>query len=302
MTHTATTAHTTAASISACTFLRNGTQLGFPYIESIRSILPIVNEFVIVVGESSDDTLQQIRDLQQSHPKIKIIETTWNDRMRDRGFVYAQQKMIGQYACTGDWVFYLEGDEVVHENDLPNIVQACNQHLNNPKVEALAFDYLHFYGSPNWLACSPAWYRRECRIIRNSIRTYAPDGQYWLVTSQHKKPRNPQAALANAHIYHYGHVRQVERMQEKLNQVSQYWNSVPPKKVDYADIDPKALATFSGTHPQCVQDWLDCNAEHDFTPNPKHRLTKREKKHRLSMLIENLTGLDLSHKHYKLAK
>lgn len=294
------TDHNIRASISACTFLRNGTQLGFPYIESIRSILPIVDEFVVVVGKGSDDTLEQIQRLQSENPKIRIIETTWNDRMRDRGFVYAQQKMIGQFACTGDWVFYLEGDEVVHEKDLPSIVQACNKHLHNFEVEALVFDYLHFYGSIAWLACSPAWYRRECRIIRNSIRSYAPDGQYWLVTTQHRKPRRPQAALTNAHIYHYGYVRKVERMQEKLNQVSQYWNAPPPQKVDYSAIDPKALKPFDGSHPACVQDWLNTHAELDFSPPQKHVLTKREKKHRISMLLERFFGVDLSHKHYKL--
>lgn len=294
------TRNSQAASISACTFLRNGTQLGFPYLESIQSILPIVDEFIVVVGKSSDDTLLQVQQLQRQHSKIRIIETTWNDRMRDRGFVYAQQKMIGQFACTGDWVFYLEGDEVVHEKDLSSIVMACNTHLDNSNVEALVFDYYHFYGSPQWLACSPAWYRRECRIIRNSIRSYAPDGQYWLVTSQHRKPRKPRAALANSHIYHYGHVRQVERMQEKLNQVSQYWNASPPPKVDYAQIDPLALQLFKGSHPECVQAWLEAHAEHDFSPSTGHVLTKRERKHRISMFIERIFGLDLSHKHYKL--
>jgi len=289
-----------SASISGCTFLRNATELGFPFVESIQSILSIVDEFVVVVGKSRDDTLEKIKALQKDCPKIKIIETTWNDRMRDRGFVYAQQKMIGQFACTGDWVFYLEGDEVVHEKDLANIVNMCNSQLDNSKVEALVFDYHHFYGSPQWLASSPAWYRRECRIIRNSIRSYAPDGQYWLVTTQHRRPRKPQAVLANAHIYHYGHVRKVERMQEKLNQVSRYWNSAQAPKVDYSSIDPKALRSFQGTHPHCIQVWLETHAEHHFTPSTNRQMTSRERKHRISMMIEELTGLDLSKKHYKL--
>jgi hypothetical protein len=220
--------------------------------------------------------------------------------MRDRGFVYAQQKMIGQYACTGDWVFYLEGDEVIHEKDLPFIVQACNNHLPDARIEALVFDYHHFYGSAQWLACSPAWYRRECRIIRNNIRSYAPDGQYWLVTAEHRKPRKPLAALANAHVYHYGHVRKIELMREKLNQVSQYWNSSPPKTVDYAEIDPKALQQFQGSHPNCMLLWLAEQAEQQFSPPIDHVLTPREKKHRISMFIEKITGLDLSRKHYKL--
>ena len=214
------------ASISGFTFIRNGVELGFPFEASIRSLLPLVDEFVVVVGKSNDDTLARIHAIGSS--KIRVIETIWNERMADRGFVYAQQKMMAQFACTGDWAFYLEGDEVVHEAELANIRASVDKHHNNPAVEAFVFDYFHFYGTPDFVADSPAWYRRECRLIRNTIRSYAPDGQYWLITSDHKKGRNPQAALANAHIYHYGWVRSNEAMQKKLDQVSKFWSHGAP--------------------------------------------------------------------------
>jgi hypothetical protein len=149
--------------ISLFTFIRNGTLLGYPFIESICSALPLCDEFVIAVGDSEDDTLARIKAINSE--KIIIIPTYWNEKMQDRGFVYAQQKMIAQYNCTGDWAFYLEGDEVLHEDDLPKIRAAMEHHLNHPEVEALAFDYFHFFGSPAWVATSPAWYRQECRII-----------------------------------------------------------------------------------------------------------------------------------------
>jgi hypothetical protein len=287
----------TRPSISGFTFIRNGAQLGFPFEESIRSLLPLVDEFVIAVGAGSDDTLARIRLIGDA--KIRVIETLWNERMAERGFVYAQQKMIAQYACTGDWAFYLEGDEVLHEQDLPRIRASVDRHHVNPQVEALVFDYLHFYGSPQWLAVSPAWYRRECRLIRNTIRTYAPDGQFWVVMDKHKRGRNPQAALAGAPIYHYGHVRRLDYMQQKMNQVSRYWSGAAPK-VDYSKIDPQSLAPFDGTHPAVMAQWLANEAELSFTPSADHVLTRREKKHRWAMKLEKTFGWDLSHKHYKL--
>ena len=42
--------------ISGFTFIRNGTILGYPFIESINSILPICDEFIIAVGPSEDST------------------------------------------------------------------------------------------------------------------------------------------------------------------------------------------------------------------------------------------------------
>lgn len=285
------------ASISGFTFIRNGVELGFPFEESIRSLLPLVDEFVIAVGAGSDDTLARV--LRINDTKIRIIETVWNERMAERGFVYAQQKMIAQYACTGDWAFYLEGDEVLHEQELSRIRASVDRHHANPAVEALVFDYLHFYGSPEWLAVSPAWYRRECRLIRNTIRSYAPDGQFWVVMDKHRRGRAPQAALADAHIYHYGHVRKLDYMQQKMNQVSRYWSGAPPK-VDYSKIDPQSLRRFEGTHPAIMAPWLAQEAQTSFTPSPDHTLTRREKKHRLAMKLERLFGWDLSHKHYKL--
>ena len=285
------------ASISGFTFIRNGVELGFPFEASIRSLLPLVDEFVVVVGKSNDDTLARIHAIDS--PKIRVIETIWNERMADRGFVYAQQKMIAQYACTGDWAFYLEGDEVVHEAELANIRASVDQHHTNPAVEALVFDYHHFYGTPEFVANSPAWYRRECRLIRNTIRSYAPDGQYWLITADHKKGRNPQAALANAHIYHYGWVRSNEAMQKKLDQVSKFWSHGAPT-VRYSNFDAQVLQPFTGTHPELVKPWLESSAEKSFTIDPNYRLSKRERRHRWLMKLEKAFGLDFSRKHFKL--
>lgn len=285
------------ASISGFTFIRNGVELGFPFEESIQSILPLVDEFVVLVGKSEDNTLEKIQKINNS--KIRIIESIWNERMADRGFVYAQQKMMAQYACTGDWAFYLEGDELVHESDLSNIRASVDTHHANPEVEALVFDYYHFYGTPNWVANSPAWYRRECRLIRNTIRTYAPDGQYWLVTSNHKKGRNPKAALANAHIYHYGWVRSKEAMQRKFDQVSKFW-SKKSHVVQYSQFDPCVLQPFEGTHPALVQNWLKTSAERELHIDPNYQLSNREKRHRWLMKLENWLGFDFSRKHFKL--
>jgi glycosyltransferase involved in cell wall biosynthesis len=285
------------ASISGFTFIRNGVELGFPFEASIRSLLPLVDEFVVVVGKSNDDTLARIHAIDS--PKIRVIETIWNERMADRGFVYAQQKMIAQFACTGDWAFYLEGDELVHEAELASIRASVDQHHANPAVEALVFDYFHFYGTPEFVANSPAWYRRECRLIRNTIRSYAPDGQYWLVTANHKKGRNPQAALANAHIYHYGWVRSNEAMQKKLDQVSKFWSHGAPT-VKYSQFDAQVLQPFTGTHPELVKPWLESSAEKSFAIDPNYQLTKREKRHRWLMTLEKAFRLDFSRKHFKL--
>src|SRR5271170_7283364 len=105
--------------VSGFTFLRNGQKLGYPFAASIRSVLPLVDEFVIALGPCDDGTEKMLRE--NGDPKIRIIPTQWNERIQPgysvKAFVYAQQKSIALFNCTGDCALYLEADEVVHEND-----------------------------------------------------------------------------------------------------------------------------------------------------------------------------------------
>ena len=139
--------------VSAFTFIKNGQILGYPFVQSIQSVLPIVDEFVINIGESEDDTLVLIKSIKSE--KIRIIQSKWNDSMQDRGYVYGQQKMIAQFNCTGDWAFYVEGDEVYHEQDLEKIQSSMQAHVDDQNVEALVVDFYHFYGNANSYLCSP---------------------------------------------------------------------------------------------------------------------------------------------------
>ncbi|NTW81746.1 MAG: glycosyltransferase [Chlorobiaceae bacterium] len=281
--------------ISAFTFIRNGSIFGFPYRESIRSVLPIVDEFVVNVGYGDDDTLEKIKEI--GDRKIRIIESSWNDNMKVSGYVYGQQKMIAQFNCTGDWAFYLEGDEIVHENDLQKIVDACRSNLHDERVEVLAFDYIHFYGNANSYLDSPGWYRQAARIIRTSVRSYAPDGLFWhVLTDKSKVSRYPRAAHTGAMIYHYGWARSEEEMNRKSANVQKYWDK-NHQKIDYREIDQMIIREFTGTHPAVIKDWLP-NEKGVFRANPAHNLTRREKKHRLMKRIEELFGLDLSKKHF----
>ncbi|MBI2400982.1 MAG: glycosyltransferase [Deltaproteobacteria bacterium] len=282
--------------ISGFTFIRKALEFGYPAAQSIKSILPICDEFIVNVGESDDGTLELIKSI--NDPKIKIITTKWNENLTAKGFVYGQQKMIAQYSCTGDWAFYLECDEVVHEDDLTKIYDSMKRNLDKPEVEALVFDYLHFYGNHSIYLESPAWYRRAPRIIRNTIRSYAPDGLFFVVLDSNKKGRYPRAALTGATIYHYGWARPEHNMNMKTRHVQRYWNK-PPMNITYGNIDPAIIREFKGTHPAVIKDWLP-QVPALFELNPGYRLSSRDKRQRIKMIIEKLTKLDLSKKHFKL--
>ncbi len=289
--------------VSGFTFLRNGHRLGYPFVASIRSILPLVDEFVIALGPCDDNTESMLKEI--GDPKIRIVHTQWNERLQPdysvKGFVYGQQKSIALFNCTGDWAFYLEADEVLHEDDLPKIRTLMEKHLGDECVEALAFDYLHFYGNQNTIAWSPGWYRSEVRIIRNTIPAWSSEALFFNVVEGHKKSRYPRAAMAGATIYHYGWVRSEEQMNLKTAAVQKYWLNKKSTAVDYTQIDPAILKPFTGTHPQIMRDWLP-PAEGIFRAEPNHQLTGREKKHRLMLQLEKIFGPRFNKKHYRLVR
>ena len=284
--------------VSGFTFIKNGQILGYPFLQSIQSILPIVDEFVINVGQSEDNTLDVVRSIKDK--KIRIIESKWNDSMQDRGYVYGQQKMIAQYNCTGDWAFYIEGDEVYHERDLERIKKSMELHLHDENVEALIFDFNHFYGNTNSMLNSPGWYRSEARIIKNSIRSYAPDGLFWVVLSTNKKGRYPKAKHTGVTCYHYGWVRSEEQMNLKSKKVQKYWGEMPVV-IDYSKMDQLIIKEFQGTHPKIIKDWLP-KENGLYQTDSNYKITLKQKKHRIMLKLENLFGLELSKKHYKLVK
>ena len=171
-------------------------------------------------------------------------------------------------------------------------------HLNDSKVEALVFDFKHFYGNANTILDSPGWYRKEARIIKNSVRSYAPDGLFWLVLESNKKGRYPWAKHTGASCYHYGWVRSEDQMNLKSTKVQKYWGG-DPVKIDYTQTDQSIIRPFQGTHPKIIENWLPKDIG-IFEVDPSYKLTQKQKNHRLKIKIEKLFSIDLSKKHFKL--
>ena len=150
--------------ISGFTFVRNAVVLYYPVVESIRSILPICDEFVVAAGDSTDGTTELIRAIDS--PKLRILETVWNPDQFVHGATNAVQTNIALDACRGDWAIYVQADEVVHQDDLPVLVESMQRHLHDRRVEGLLFDYLHFFADYDHYMNAHGWYRREVRVVR----------------------------------------------------------------------------------------------------------------------------------------
>jgi hypothetical protein len=246
--------------VAGFSFVRNAVKLDYPVIEAITSILPICDEFVVAVGNSEDDTLGLIQSI--NSPKIKIIETVWDDSLRTGGRVLAVEtnKAFQAISKEADWAFYIQGDEAMHEKYLDTVYRAMQDYKDNERVEGLLFNYLHFYGSYRFVADSRKWYRREIRVIRNdkNISSYR-DAQGFRKTDNSKL----QVKLIDATIFHYGWVREPYKMQKKFEETSKFWkddqwiekNIPKTTEFDYSQID--SLSLYEGTHPKVMQKRID---------------------------------------------
>jgi glycosyltransferase involved in cell wall biosynthesis len=201
--------------VSGFTFCRNAVKYDYPLVESIRSVLPVCDEFIVNVGRCEDGTLELIRSIRD--PKIKIVESVWDESLRKDGLIYSQQTNIALAQCTGDWAFYIQADEVVHEDDLPRIQEAMRRHRGNPAVKGLVFRYLHFIA--DYWSTNPWFYHRAVRIIRNNgeMESCGDAVGFHLKATHQYLQSGPKEWLAysGARMFHYGWVKDPKTMLEK---------------------------------------------------------------------------------------
>jgi len=286
--------------VSGFTIVRNAIKYDYPVVEAISSILPLCDEVIIAVGDSEDNTLELIRKIKD--PKIRIVETTWDDSLREGGKLLSIEtnKALDHINPNADWAFYIQADECIHEKDYSEIRNALTINLSNKEVDGLLFQYKHFFGSYNYVGDSRIWYRNEVRIIRNDkrIRSYK-DAQGFRVYGE-----KPKVKHSGGTVYHYGWVKHPKQQQDKQRDFNKLWHDDAwvasqignQETYDYSNID--SLTHFVGSHPKVMKDRIaekNWDFKHDFG---KKRWTTRV---RLLMLIEKLTGWRIGeYKNYKL--
>ena len=290
--------------VSGFSFIKNAVKFDYPVIEAITSILPVCDEFVVAVGKSDDDTLNYIKSINSS--KIRIIETVWDDSLREGGRVLADEtnKAYRAISADADWCFYIQGDEVIHEKYLDNIKNAMVKYKDDMKVDGLLFDHINFYGSYDYVADARNWNKKELRVIRNKKNFYSyKDAMSFRKDNDVKL----DVVYVDACIYHYGWVRPPAAMQQKLLEFHKLWHddnwvkeNVPQTdEFDYSKID--SVSKFKGTHPKVMEQRLK-RLNWTFTFDPTKGI-KQSLRRQLLNFIYQKTGWHIGEfKNYNLIK
>jgi len=260
--------------ISGFTMGKNALKLYYPMRQAVESILPLVDEFVVALGDSDEDDRSRAEIEAIGSEKIRIVDTVWDIEKYPRGMEHAHQTDIAKELCSGDWLFYLQSDEVVHEKDLESIRKRCEELLHDQEVEGLLFRYRHFWGDYEHMQDGHCWYRKEIRIVRNDPEIHSWEsaqsfrkipGFKGLNYRQQEGTNKLKVADVDAEIFHYGWVRPPAVMQNKIKAFST--NHQGRKKVeervaahhfdrifDYGNLS--GLTRFTGTHPAVMKQWI----------------------------------------------
>jgi len=285
------------------TFIRNAIRYDYPIQEAIMSILPLCDIVIVAVGASEDGTRELIKQLAPG--KIKILDTVWDDTLREGGQVLAMETNKALQAVEAeqaDWAFYIQGDEVLHEQYIPKIRQAMEINWNKAEVDGLLFNYEHFYGSYDFVGDSPKWYGQEIRVIKTGHQIYSyKDAQGF------RKGNNEKLRVVKipASIYHYGWVKDPRAMQQKQLNFNKYWHSdewiienIGQEEIFlYSDDIP--LRKFSGTHPSVMQERIQhLKWKFEYYPD-KIKVSIKDK---IKIIVKKYLGWDLGYKNYRMLR
>lgn len=239
--------------ISGFTIARNAIKFNYPILESIRSILPICDEFIINVGDSEDDTLKLVRSLKSD--KVRIIENPWD--LSKGAEVLSEQTNLALKECGGDWAFYLQSDEVIHERDLLRLRQLMQRHLSDGRIDALRLRWFHFYGSYYRYRVDRGWYQKQDRIIRNNGTVESFGDAYGF---RRKDGKDLRRINTDCFLYHYGWVHPQEVMtQRRVNAEKIGFTKLNDEErntvYDYGDLN--RFPVYFGTHPAVMARRID---------------------------------------------
>jgi hypothetical protein len=131
------------------------------------------------------------------------------------------------------------------------------QYKYRADIDGLLFNYLHFYGSYDYVGASTKWYSEEIRVIKNNKQIYSfKDAQGFRKGESEKL----NVAKIPAFVYHYGWVKEPKSMQLKQESFNRLWhddkwmdqNIVKSDFFEYGE-HVTELKLFEGKHPKVME-------------------------------------------------
>lgn len=233
-------------------FLHNGVASDYCFEHAIESLAFACDRVIAADCESTDGTLQRLREIQKRFPHVEIVSLPWTPSpwgrwLRDLGNTLRSQ--LGT-----DWWFHLQWDEVIDPAEAP-LVRSLIRHSAN----SFQFERFNFWASPHLITPTG----RVCgnhvvRLARIDI-PLAGDCEGAMPTSTTVKTSVP--------IWHYGFMRNPESFRRKgilmetaytSGSYNPVLDTLPEKGIKgLQDCWPVSEALpFTRPHPQFMHKWI----------------------------------------------
>lgn len=272
--------------VSGFTLVRNATLLDFPLEASIASVLPAVDEMIVNVGSSEDDTRERVEAI--GDPRIRIIDATWDPSLGPAMLSHETARAMA--ACRHPWGIYIQADEVLEDNGAARLRERIARHDGDGVVEGILVRYLHHYGGFDQVAVNRRWYRAEVRAVRldPAARVHSfRDAQGFRVGADHRRIRAVESGVT---MHHYGWARPAWALRAKRaadNEIY-HWRGKMDQDRPLLPWFP-GITPFAGVHPTPVREWIAARAtDEELVGTPG--FSREHLRLRLSNLVERVTG------------
>jgi|GEM_PF-1630390 len=246
-------------------FTHNVDTFDYCFREAIGSLIDLCDEVVILDAESTDGTLEALRQIAAASAKVRLIEgARWDCAPKhERLAVLANQAR--SYLRT-DWHFMLQADEVLHEDSFA----AVRRLMTSQKHRTFAVRRFNLFGDFDHMV-SLTSSKKPCSDMPVRLgHTGAP------AMGDAESLRMDAVSwdhVDEVQIFHYGLVRRFEALLDKSIDMQSWFHGpgqADPRCVDmkatghhdpFRLIDRAELAPIPVHHPRRMADWIAARAE-----------------------------------------
>jgi glycosyltransferase involved in cell wall biosynthesis len=189
---------------------------------------------------------------------VRIVQSVWD--LSQGPEVLSRQTNLALKECSGDWAFYLQSDEVIHERDLPKLKRMMQKYLGNEDVDTLRFKWFHFYGSYFRYRIDRGWYQKQDRIVRNNGKVESCGDAFGFRRTDGEELKRKNTGCF---LYHYGWVQPQEVMtRRRVNAenigFTRLMDDERQGRYDYGDLS--RFPVYFGTHPSVMREKIGQHA------------------------------------------
>lgn len=134
-------------SISGYTTTKDCIKQRYPYKACIESMLSFCDEVVVLDGGSKDGTREHLLEWSKEEPKLKVVIHDFDWDHPHFAVFDGKAKDMAREACTMDFCWQMDSDEIVHEDDAEKIKHIVRDFP--PNFDLLALPVIEYWGGPD---------------------------------------------------------------------------------------------------------------------------------------------------------